>query len=312
MQCALGNAAAVVLALTLCASGSAMAQPQQPESNTSATDAAGHSETIPAEALADQRLTVAVHIGNAGPYPFIVDTAAERSVISREIAHELALPSAGRSRMLSMTSTREIEQVHMRDVSLTAGATRDLQPFSLRGEHIGAAGVLGIDALRGQRLILDFSANTMQIVPSRRNAQAEENAIVVRARQRYGQLVLAESRIDGVDIDVIIDSGLQISVGNEALRRLLSGRTGRFQPITLYGITGETQEADYAVVDTFNIGGIRIEGMPVAFANAHVFRRLRLTRRPALFLGMDTLRLFERVAVDFPNRRAYFVMEESG
>lgn len=311
MHGALKKAAVVVIALTLCASVSAMAQSQQGEPDASA-EPAEQGDIIPAEALEDQRLTVAVHIGDAGPYPFIVDTAAERSVIAREIARELALPTAGSSRMLSMTSTRETEQVHMRDVSLAAGAARDLEPFSLRGEHIGAAGVLGIDALRGQRLILDFSANTMEIVPSRRNAQAEENAIVIRARQRYGQLVLAESRINGEEIDVIIDSGLQLSVGNDALRRLLRARTGRFEPITLYSITGETQEAEYAIVDAFNIGGIRIESMPVAFANAHVFRRLRLTRRPALFLGMDTLRLFERVAVDFPNRRAYFVMEESG
>ena len=68
--------------------------------------------------------------------------------------------------------------------------------------------------------------------------------------------------------------------------------------------------ADYTRVDNLRIGGVAIVGMPVAFANAHFFRRMRLTRRPALLLGMDALQMFRRVAVDFPNRRAHFVLPE--
>lgn len=41
----------------------------------------------------------------------------------------------------------------------------------------------------------------------------------------------------------------------------------------------------------------------MAFADVHPFKKLGLMDRPALLLGMDALRLFERVSVDFPNRR---------
>ena len=51
------------------------------------------------------------------------------------------------------------------------------------------------------------------------------------------------------------------------------------------------------------IGGAALRHLSVAFADAEPFRQLRLDDRPALLLGMDALRLFERVSVDFANRR---------
>ena len=110
--------------------------------------------------------------------------------------------------------------------------------------------------------------------------------------------MLIDSSADGVPVDVVVDSGLQVSVGNEALRRLLTSRRNRFVQIELESITGERLSADYTRVDNLRIGGVGITGMPVAFANAHFFTRMGLTRRPALMLGMDALQMFRRVAVD--------------
>ena len=98
----------------------------------------------------------------------------------------------------------------------------------------------------------------------------------MRGRSRFGQLVLIDSSAEGVPVDVIVDSGLQVSVGNEALRRLLTSRRNRFTQIELLSITGESFDwRDYTRVDNLRIGGVAIAGMPVAFANAHFFRRMR-------------------------------------
>jgi hypothetical protein len=43
--------------------------------------------------------------------------------------------------------------------------------------------------------------------------------------------------------------------------------------------------------------------MPIAFADVAPFRKLDLLNRPALLLGMDAMKLFDRVSVDFANRR---------
>jgi hypothetical protein len=46
----------------------------------------------------------------------------------------------------------------------------------------------------------------------------------------------------------------------------------------------------------------------VAFADVHPFRKLGLTDRPALLLGMDAMQAFDQVSIDFANRRVRFVL----
>ena len=298
-------AAAAALA-TICA---ASARAQAPAAEAAIIEEAAAEARVETTMSATERMLVPVTIGGAGPYPFIVDTAAESSVISRELARELGLAADGRARMLSMTSTRDFGMVRIPGVSFLAGDARTLRAFALNGENLGASGVLGIDALRCQRVVLDFEAGEMRVGPApRRMTPTGPDDIIVRGRSRFGQLVLIDAAAEGVPVDVIVDSGLQVSVGNEALRRLLTTRRNRFTQIELLSITGESLTADYTRVDNFRIGGVAIEGLPVAFANAHFFQRMRLTRRPALLLGMDALQMFRRVAVDFPNRRAHFVL----
>ena len=284
----------------------ASSQPAAPEPASATPETA-----VPTQISNGDRMVVYVTIGGGGPYPFVIDTAAERSVIAIELAQELGLQQSGRARMLSITNTREVGLFDVPRVSFLPGQTRDLQAFALRGEHVGASGVLGIDALRGQRVVLDFEAQEMRVGPApRRERSIGPNEIVVRARLRYGQLVLADADVDGADVDVIVDSGLQVSLGNEPLRALLTNRRSEFTDITLYSITGDTLTARYTRVNRLRIGRMAITGMPIAFAQAHFFRRMRMTRRPALLLGMDALQMFRRVAVDFPNRTAQFVMRD--
>ncbi len=54
------------------------------------------------------------------------------------------------------------------------------------------------------------------------------------------------------------------------------------------------------------MGGIIIRNLTVAFADLSIFERLKLSDRPTMLLGMDVLRKFDRVAVDFERKRAAF------
>ena len=54
------------------------------------------------------------------------------------------------------------------------------------------------------------------------------------------------------------------------------------------------------------IGGVTISDLPVTFADNFAFKALKLDRKPAILLGMDALKLFDRVMVDFSNRRVGF------
>ena len=74
-------------------------------------------------------------------------------------------------------------------------------------------------------------------------------------------------------------------------------------PIALLSVTGGRVIADQTATKRMQLGGVEINDMPIAFADVHPFRKLDLMDRPALLLGMDVLRLFERISVDFANRR---------
>lgn len=73
-------------------------------------------------------------------------------------------------------------------------------------------------------------------------------------------------------------------------------------PVSLLSVTGVAVQADQAMLDRVRIGEIGLVNLPVAFVDAAPFARLGLRERPALLLGMDALRLFDRVRIDFANR----------
>jgi hypothetical protein len=82
-------------------------------------------------------------------------------------------------------------------------------------------------------------------------------------------------------------------------------------PIHLLSVTGGLVPAQYTIAREIMVGNAGVRNLPVAFADVDPFRQLDLTDRPALLLGMDALRLFDRVSFDFANRRVRFLLPGS-
>lgn len=261
------------------------------------------------------RMTVPVHIGGQGPYPFIVDTGAERTVISRELATRLKLDPSGTANLHSMTGESSVEMVMIPSLGVSSGSVKDIRAPALSRAHMGAPGLLGIDSLKTQRVLMDFKRQTMTLTPSKqREEKWDPDTIVVTARSRFGQLILVDASANGHKINVILDTGSQVSVGNEALRRKLFGKNPKKRPVQveLVSVTGGRMTADYTFVEKIKIGGVTLTEMPIAFANVHPFKKLGLLDKPAIMLGMDALSVFERVSVDFANKRVRFLIDEGG
>ena len=91
------------------------------------------------------RMTVPVSIGGALPRPFIIDTGAERSVVSRQLAGQLGLIAGPQVRLTTMTGSSQVPTVVV--PSLTVGPVRDVRAFNapaLEAAHLGAHGLLGV------------------------------------------------------------------------------------------------------------------------------------------------------------------------
>lgn len=280
---------------------------QEPAPPSSEPDAAAQTGTrLGYEEDRSERMTVPVSIGGRGPYRFVVDTGAERTVISSDLADRLNLGPGLTSVVHSMTEVSRIATVVIPELVVGGKRVRGINAPALERHNLGAEGMLGVDSLQSQRVAFDFIRQEMTIMPSRRREEKwPEGTIVVTARNRMGHLVLVDASVDGQKVWVVIDTGSQITVANNALRRKLErkGRLGATLPVEMLSVTGGRVTADQTKVNLIRIGGVDIVNMPIAFADVHPFRKMNLIRRPAILLGMDALKLFKRVSVDFANRR---------
>ncbi|MDV3458856.1 retroviral-like aspartic protease family protein [Sphingomonas sp. HF-S4] len=259
----------------------------------------------------DQRLTVPVAVNAKGPYNFIIDTGAERTVVSRELANTLRLSSGAPVTLLSMTGRSQVDTVLVPDLMIKSiGVQHSVIAPKLEARNLGAIGLLGIDTLRDHQVTIDFDNGTMEVRPSQKSTKRRRNApdeIVVTAKSQFGQLIVTDAYYGSTRIQVVLDTGSQVSMGNSALRKRV-GRSRRAQAIELTDVTGEKATAGYTTVPNIKVGDVMFGSMPVAFADVAPFERFGLTKRPALLLGMDALRSFRRVDIDFPNRQVRFRM----
>lgn len=253
-----------------------------------------------------ERMTVPVLLSGAGPFHFLVDTGSNKTVVSRQLAKRLGLAAGRPATLHSMTGISVVPTASVPSLRLSRQQLRIPDAPLLEERNMGAHGILGLDSLRSQRVIFDFRSEVMTIVPTDHRPIAEEKgAIVVRARRRLGHLILADAMADGERLQVVIDTGAEVSVGNEALRRTLarSGRLTRGGKAELTSVTGDTLRGEHVVLDRLELGGVELHGLAVVFADAHTFPQLGLARRPALMLGMNAMRAFDLVSIDFGKKR---------
>jgi len=252
---------------------------------------------------------VPVRIGTNGPYRFLVDTGAERTVLARHVAADLALAPAGRATVIGIAGSMAVDLVEVDEVTLGRRSFYSLTAPLLEGRHIGADGIIGIDGLQDQRVLLDFDKRLMAVSDAASLGGNRGFEIVVRARRKSGQLIMTNALVEGVRTDVVIDTGATSSIGNRALQRQLAKR-GKLSQTALMSVTGQSIVADMALVRRMRVGDLTMDGFYIAFADAPPFAALGLSEKPAMLMGMNELRGFRRVAIDFETRKVLFDLPE--
>ena len=262
-----------------------------------------------------QRMTVPVSVAGSGPYRFLIDTGAERTIISRQLANKLQLASGRNTVLHSVIGINDVKTVQIPNLQVSTKVVSVRNAPALEATNIGADGMLGIDSLRSQRVLFDFKAETMSITPAVRKAEKiAKDEIVVRAKSRQGRLIFTNAQIDGQNVTVIIDTGSQVSIGNLALERaLMRRRRANPELMTIESVTGETMTARAMLLKELRLGsGVALNKLPVGFADAHIFRKLGLQNRPAVLLGMNAMRAFDRISIDFAEKKVRFVLPKTG
>ncbi|MEQ7874254.1 retropepsin-like aspartic protease [Sphingomonas sp. ASV193] len=279
---------------------SAEAQPTPP----AATPLAPTLITYTAEA--NDRMTVPVMVAGRGPYRFMVDTGANRTALARGLANSLRLRPGPLAEINSLTGASQAETVNVPHLAFTKVAMTGLEAVILDGADIGADGVLGTDGLAGQRIQFDFDRRTMSIAPATTFDPTDvTGAIEILGHRRNGRLVLTNASTIDHSLVVVVDTGAEITVGNAALRAALArrGLSGEIRPSLLISVTGAKLAGDSMILRKLNLGAVSINNLEVVFAPARTFSQLHLEERPALLLGMNALRAFRKVSIDFARMR---------
>ncbi|WP_421934920.1 retroviral-like aspartic protease family protein [Phenylobacterium sp.] len=273
-----------------------------------------------------QRMTVPVLVDGAGPFTFVVDTGANHSVLAIETAIGLGLPSAGTAQIHGIAGVEPAETVAVRRMTIGSVVTGRVRMPLIPRRDLGADGLLGVDVLTRRDVLLDFERNRFNIAPSdtsfRKRATTggtgrlaapvfDPNIVVVPARYRFGQLTIIDAEVGvGLPITAFLDSGAQSTVGNLALRNAAflqePGLALRTQRVQLVSATGQTVSGDLARLPGLRLGGLRIGNLSCVFADLHTFKIWDLVDRPAILIGMDVMRHFRSIELDFGRREVVF------
>jgi predicted aspartyl protease len=276
------------------------------------------------------RVTVGVYLDGQGPFDFVVDSGANRTVLSAELAQALRLPPMDPAPVHGIAGVEPAPTALVEELRVGLVRSRKLRLPVLPRARLGVDGLLGVDVLRGRRVRIDFLRRELKIEISegrrgsdvnpfdmRRNAtgalpEVTAREIVVPARFRFGQLIIVAAEVARKPVTAFLDSGSQSTVGNLALRRAVLGTTrdpkARRYMTPLYSATGQTAEGELAELPPLRIGGLTLRNVLTAFADLHVFDLWRLQDRPTILIGVDVMKAFEAVTLDFGRREVVFTL----
>jgi hypothetical protein len=116
--------------------------------------------------------------------------------------------------------------------------------------------------------------------------------------------------VDVIPATAFIDSGAEVSAANEPLLAALARRNpsiGEMRSIRLIDITGGEILGKVATVNKIRLAAaLTFTDCPLVIADFLVFDVWGLRQRPALLIGMNLLRQFERVSIDYGRQEFRF------
>lgn len=260
------------------------------------------------------RVVAPISVNGQGPFRFIVDTGANRSVLSQDLADRLGLTPSGTAQVHSVhgvTTAPLVDAVslHYGGLALNASQLPTLGGAVLAGEQ----GLLGVDGMQGRRLRLDFERNCIEIVLSR-DARPLHGWTMIRGELRFGHLVVVRGYVGGVRVNMFLDSGSDSSLANLALRDALNARVrrnrGRLESV-ISSTAGEPVVLDDAIlIRSMRMGDLEVENVTAYVGDFHIFSLWDLAGEPSLLLGMDVLSQVRGLAIDYQRGRVYLQLRD--
>ena len=241
------------------------------------------------------RPVMTIEINGQGPFPMVVDTAAQTSLIAGSLAQQLALAPLGTG--IQVNGATGGGQSRLYPIDRMHNALLDARNVALvelpNANVTDARGIIGMERLGRGKLLIDRSTARIATAPS---GPAEPGFATIRGQRTGEGFVTVPVTLDGVQAPALIDTGAAVTIANAAAIRLLgwSDTDPRLSDGgEIRGASAGNQKIRTARIAKVLIGKIALSNVPIMIADDG-------EPTPSLILGNDLLNLFPGYAVDFP------------
>lgn len=248
------------------------------------------------------RIWAPVSIDGRGPYRLVLDTGANRSVLTVLTAQTLrngCVAGGSPQQITGFTGSSLVPTIHVERLEVGDLILGPLDMPVIADAFGGAQGVLGMDGFQNRRVLADFTRDHLEISRSH-GERAPADYIVVPLQRVRGGLLEADVLVGTVHAKAIIDTGAQGTVGNLSLRdSLMRHLPANASHEDIVGVTLDVQGGDNVLMPDVVVGQLRIERARITFGDMYLFRHWKLTREPTMVLGMDLLGTVDVLVVDY-------------
>ncbi|HWA00582.1 MAG TPA: retropepsin-like aspartic protease [Caulobacterales bacterium] len=256
------------------------------------------------------RAVASVFVNDQGPFRFVVDTGANRSVLSTELARRLGITPFGVGQVHSVTDIRVAPLARVRSLRFGVVNLANAELPLIDGPMLaGEQGMLGFDSMSGRRLLMDFKTHCVEVLDAA-TAPALPNWHRVEGELRFSSMMVARGRIQGVGVNVLIDTGSDVSLCNPAFREAM-GRV-RARVINYRGDRAFTAGRPIVLDDAVWTPRIYL-GASASVSNVmayvgqfHIFDLWGLSDQPTVLVGMDVIASSDAMAIDYSKSTIYF------
>jgi predicted aspartyl protease len=249
---------------------------------------------------------VPVTIGGKVGLPFVLDTAAGRSVLTPWARDTLGLTEGDTVTVTGASGQATYPTLRLDSLQIGGQVVRDLAGLPvvdlsrLKQSDIRYAGILGNDVLRRFDVVYDLPDRRLRLYPIGSDSTTSVPGLDALQRLPFGPVPVYEGSgfvkfplaVGTGTAEAVLDTGAPQSIFNWRAAALdgLTKETARRRAEGTRGLTFREQTDTYLYTfENVQAGPVRLAPREVRVADLPVFQRLRLADRPAIILGNDLL-----------------------
>ena len=265
------------------------------------------------------RFAVKVMLNGQGPFDFLLDTAATRTILYEHARQRLGTP-ANHAELVTVIGisgsmrapTLHLDELRLADLRVASRTIVVLPDTASREDE--PDGILGLDILRRYFVLLDHDEMRLRLYARAADAPADYRAWpqVALAPRKLGRtpdaLWFLSAYFDRREATTLFDLGAGVTILNWSLAGQLGLHKNDFPDVHLSQEVEDVLGQDAPVIVANNLAagiGPRVwAGTDAVVADAPIFKLLDLTQVPAALLGPGLLK-DKSLAVDFAGGRLY-------